>query len=192
MPKIRSAQVRCTPAYWEYFLFQYNKGASDAHAGHQSFISIITHDQLSPPDYVAIEYAERQIGQFVRASLAASISSRWILHGNVFNISQKFWIFPSRNPHTITRFSLTKIPAMARQCLIASLILLSLLFCTLSRAQGTCSSTQECVSGCCNENGFCGFGPTYCGAGNCTSTCNAQAECGRKHLALLPRDLITT
>nr|POE65199.1 killer toxin subunits alpha/beta [Quercus suber] len=31
--------------------------------------------------------------------------------------------------------------------------------------------------GCCSTSGFCGFGPSFCGSGNCTSSCNAQAEC---------------
>ncbi|CZR66788.1 uncharacterized protein PAC_16689 [Phialocephala subalpina] len=57
----------------------------------------------------------------------------------------------------------------------ASIFLFS--FLVLSNAQGTCSSTTDCVSGCCNGE-FCGFGPTYCGAGNCTSSCDAVAECG--------------
>ncbi|KAJ6032574.1 hypothetical protein N7540_003306 [Penicillium herquei] len=43
---------------------------------------------------------------------------------------------------------------------------------------GTCSDTEDCVSGCCSTSGFCGFGPTFCGQGNCTSTCDAVAECG--------------
>ncbi|KAH6896525.1 glycoside hydrolase superfamily [Thelonectria olida] len=35
----------------------------------------------------------------------------------------------------------------------------------------------ECVSGCCSDTGFCGFGPDYCGD-SCISTCNRTAECG--------------
>ncbi|KIJ58948.1 glycoside hydrolase family 18 protein [Hydnomerulius pinastri MD-312] len=49
---------------------------------------------------------------------------------------------------------------------------------------GSCTPTIPCSNGaCCNGNsGFCGFGPEYCtpvaSGGNCTSSCDAQAECG--------------
>ncbi|CZR61249.1 uncharacterized protein PAC_11145 [Phialocephala subalpina] len=46
-----------------------------------------------------------------------------------------------------------------------------------SAQSGSCSDTSLCVSGCCNGE-YCGFGPTYCGTGNCTSSCDAIAECG--------------
>ncbi|PYI32226.1 glycoside hydrolase [Aspergillus indologenus CBS 114.80] len=46
---------------------------------------------------------------------------------------------------------------------------------------GSCSSTEDCTSGCCSTSGFCGFGPTFCGKGNCTSSCDAKAECGRDY-----------
>lgn len=67
----------------------------------------------------------------------------------------------------------------------AALTCLLCLFCfTLngvdSQTSGTCSDTSDCVSGCCSIYGSCGFGPTFCGEGNCTSTCDAVAECGRK------------
>jgi chitinase len=41
----------------------------------------------------------------------------------------------------------------------------------------TCSSTQACKIGCCSIYGVCGMGPTFCGAGNCTSSCDAKSEC---------------
>lgn len=50
---------------------------------------------------------------------------------------------------------------------------------------GTCTLTSDCVSGCCSTSGFCGFGPTFCGAGNCTSSCDAVAQCGRKLIDML-------
>ncbi|KAL6229089.1 hypothetical protein BDW75DRAFT_235460 [Aspergillus navahoensis] len=49
---------------------------------------------------------------------------------------------------------------------------------TNADSSGTCSPTQDCTSGCCSTSGFCGFGPEFCGQGNCTSTCDAKAECG--------------
>ncbi|KAL2825862.1 glycoside hydrolase superfamily [Aspergillus pseudoustus] len=45
-------------------------------------------------------------------------------------------------------------------------------------SSGTCSPTQSCTSGCCSTSGFCGLGPEFCGQGNCTSSCDAKAECG--------------
>ncbi|KAH8812727.1 chitinase [Xylogone sp. PMI_703] len=45
----------------------------------------------------------------------------------------------------------------------------------------TCTATQKCASGCCrleaDGTGNCGLGPTFCGKGNCTSTCDQKAEC---------------
>jgi chitinase len=41
----------------------------------------------------------------------------------------------------------------------------------------TCSATEECAIGCCGKFGVCGLGPEFCGAGNCTSTCNQKSEC---------------
>jgi hypothetical protein len=41
----------------------------------------------------------------------------------------------------------------------------------------TCSSTEPCKIGCCSTTGICGMGPTFCGAGNCTSSCDAKSEC---------------
>ncbi|PPR00468.1 hypothetical protein CVT24_004529 [Panaeolus cyanescens] len=45
---------------------------------------------------------------------------------------------------------------------------------------GSCTPDIPCANGaCCNGNtGFCGFGPSFCGSGNCTSNCDAKAECG--------------
>ncbi|RDL41225.1 putative glycoside hydrolase family 18 protein [Venustampulla echinocandica] len=31
---------------------------------------------------------------------------------------------------------------------------------------------------CCSKEGICGYGPSFCGDGNCTSLCNATAMCG--------------
>ncbi|KAJ7362656.1 glycoside hydrolase superfamily [Mycena albidolilacea] len=46
---------------------------------------------------------------------------------------------------------------------------------------GSCAPDIPCSNGaCCNgASGFCGFGDDFCGAGVCTSNCNAQAECGK-------------
>ncbi|KFY44882.1 hypothetical protein V494_01266 [Pseudogymnoascus sp. VKM F-4513 (FW-928)] len=42
-----------------------------------------------------------------------------------------------------------------------------------------CDKDTKCADGsCCNECGVCGYGPTYCGEGNCTSNCEAKAMCG--------------
>jgi chitinase len=36
-----------------------------------------------------------------------------------------------------------------------------------------------CIDGsCCSADHICGYGPDYCGAGNCLSQCNATAMCG--------------
>ncbi|KAH8799635.1 glycoside hydrolase family 18 protein [Xylogone sp. PMI_703] len=42
-----------------------------------------------------------------------------------------------------------------------------------------CSPSSPCASGCCSIYGSCGFGPEFCGKGNCTSTCDAVAQCGK-------------
>ncbi|KAI0190613.1 glycoside hydrolase family 18 protein [Astrocystis sublimbata] len=43
----------------------------------------------------------------------------------------------------------------------------------------TCSAKKECSNGaCCGKDGWCGYGPTYCGNG-CQSNCKATAECGK-------------
>lgn len=45
---------------------------------------------------------------------------------------------------------------------------------------GTCNANTPCVNAaCCGTNGLCGYSPTECGAGNCTSNCDAKAECGQ-------------
>jgi hypothetical protein len=52
------------------------------------------------------------------------------------------------------------------------------LFFSLSVAQDfSCSPTKPCPIGCCGNSGICGLGPTFCGAGNCTSTCDAKSDC---------------
>ncbi|CZS88466.1 uncharacterized protein RAG0_00213 [Rhynchosporium agropyri] len=44
---------------------------------------------------------------------------------------------------------------------------------------GTCNANTPCVNAaCCGKNGLCGYSPTECGSGNCTSNCQAKAECG--------------
>jgi len=46
-------------------------------------------------------------------------------------------------------------------------------------ATGACDDSTPCVNGaCCSVSGFCGYSPAFCGAGNCTSNCNAKAQCG--------------
>ncbi|PYH91865.1 glycoside hydrolase [Aspergillus ellipticus CBS 707.79] len=68
-----------------------------------------------------------------------------------------------------------------KSALFGGLLLSSLgstLVCAASGGSGTCSSTSECVSGCCSSSGYCGFGPDFCGDDVCISTCDAQAECG--------------
>ncbi|KAI0418524.1 family 18 glycosyl hydrolase [Xylaria grammica] len=45
---------------------------------------------------------------------------------------------------------------------------------------GTCNADTPCVNAaCCGTNGLCGYSPTECGAGNCTSNCDAKAQCGQ-------------
>ncbi|ELR02726.1 hypothetical protein VC83_00837 [Pseudogymnoascus destructans] len=44
-----------------------------------------------------------------------------------------------------------------------------------------CTKDKKCKSGCCrlepDGTGNCGLGPTFCGKGNCTSTCDEKSEC---------------
>ncbi|KAI2635311.1 hypothetical protein GGS21DRAFT_489974 [Xylaria nigripes] len=45
---------------------------------------------------------------------------------------------------------------------------------------GTCNAGTPCENAaCCGTNGLCGYSPTECGQGNCTSNCDAKAECGQ-------------
>lgn len=45
---------------------------------------------------------------------------------------------------------------------------------------GTCNKDTPCTNGaCCSNKGICGYSPDSCGAGNCTSNCDAKAECGQ-------------
>ncbi len=47
------------------------------------------------------------------------------------------------------------------------------------RQDYSCGPGRPCSNGaCCGGSGFCGYGPTYCGAG-CVSNCGAVAECGQ-------------
>lgn len=49
----------------------------------------------------------------------------------------------------------------------------------IRREDFTCSASAPCSNGaCCGASGYCGYGPTYCGAG-CLSQCDATAECGQ-------------
>ncbi|KAL3428704.1 bacteriodes thetaiotaomicron symbiotic chitinase [Aspergillus tetrazonus] len=57
------------------------------------------------------------------------------------------------------------------------LVLLAALAPSTWAQSGTCSETEECVSGCCSKEGYCGFGPDFCGDA-CISNCDAVAECG--------------
>ncbi|KAK4441922.1 chitinase [Podospora aff. communis PSN243] len=46
----------------------------------------------------------------------------------------------------------------------------------------TCGPGKPCEIGCCGQVnqegvGVCGMGPTYCGPGNCTSSCTAKSDC---------------
>lgn len=44
----------------------------------------------------------------------------------------------------------------------------------------SCGPGSPCGNGaCCGTSRYCGYGPTYCGSGNCTSNCDAVAECGQ-------------
>src|ERR1700759_4311978 len=45
-----------------------------------------------------------------------------------------------------------------------------------ANAQG-CSAASPCAEGCCSTAGFCGFGPDFCGSGNCTANCDRKSEC---------------
>ncbi|KAF2222118.1 hypothetical protein BDZ85DRAFT_239225 [Elsinoe ampelina] len=51
---------------------------------------------------------------------------------------------------------------------------------TLDLPIGTCNARTPCPNGACcsGVSGLCGYSPSECGAGNCTSNCNAKAECG--------------
>ncbi|QIX02022.1 hypothetical protein AMS68_007539 [Peltaster fructicola] len=45
---------------------------------------------------------------------------------------------------------------------------------------GTCNAQTPCPNGaCCGTDGLCGYSPTQCGKGNCTSNCDAKAQCGQ-------------
>ncbi|KAF3021588.1 hypothetical protein E8E14_013534 [Neopestalotiopsis sp. 37M] len=47
---------------------------------------------------------------------------------------------------------------------------------------GTCNAQTPCENAACcggKNNNLCGYSPGECGAGNCTSNCDAKAECGQ-------------
>lgn len=73
----------------------------------------------------------------------------------------------------------TKRSAFCTKCYSICVLLFAYLISTVL-AQSTCTPDSPCAQGCCSKSGYCGFGPAFCGAGNCTSGCDAQAECGRK------------
>ncbi|KAF2732643.1 hypothetical protein EJ04DRAFT_304974 [Polyplosphaeria fusca] len=62
--------------------------------------------------------------------------------------------------------------------LVLGSLLINSGFLATAQEDSTCTSTRNCKVGCCGKSGWCGFGPDYCGKGNCTSTCDAKAECG--------------
>ncbi|KAH6871517.1 hypothetical protein B0T10DRAFT_466678 [Thelonectria olida] len=48
-----------------------------------------------------------------------------------------------------------------------------------SAGKYSCNADSPCYNGaCCGKDGWCGFGPTYCGKG-CGSNCDATAQCGQ-------------
>lgn len=50
---------------------------------------------------------------------------------------------------------------------------------TLGRRGALRCDDGPCIDGsCCSKDHICGYGPDYCGAGNCLSQCNATAMCG--------------
>ncbi|KAJ5441849.1 hypothetical protein N7491_004255 [Penicillium cf. griseofulvum] len=61
--------------------------------------------------------------------------------------------------------------------LLSSLVLNNVILAALA-AMGSCSITEKCESGCCSKEGYCGFGPDFCGDDECISGCDAIAECG--------------
>lgn len=71
------------------------------------------------------------------------------------------------------------IVAMARASIftVFSRILVHFLLATVVRAQFTCSASSPCPEGCCSNFGNCGYGPDFCAATNCTSSCNVKSQC---------------
>ena len=50
----------------------------------------------------------------------------------------------------------------------------------LALPTGTCNAHTPCpITACCGTNGLCGYSPSECGKGNCTSKCDSKAECGQ-------------
>ena len=86
-----------------------------------------------------------------------------------------------RNDYTHWICRLSILPSQMQSSLALTFFSLFIATLPLSFAQSTCSASSPCKQGCCSTSGNCGFGPAFCGAGNCTSTCNAQAQCGRKY-----------
>lgn len=48
---------------------------------------------------------------------------------------------------------------------------------TPAAADGECSATNPCATGCCSKYGNCGLGPDYCAPANCIASCNSKSEC---------------
>jgi hypothetical protein len=56
----------------------------------------------------------------------------------------------------------------------------SSLIVTRALPTGTCNADTPCpIAACCGKNGLCGFSPSECGQGNCTSKCDSKADCGQ-------------
>lgn len=68
--------------------------------------------------------------------------------------------------------------------LLLSLLVLNNVIPSALAAMGSCSSTDKCESGCCSKEGYCGFGPDFCGDDVCISGCDAIAECGGMSMLL--------
>ncbi|KAL4938539.1 hypothetical protein BDV06DRAFT_215028 [Aspergillus oleicola] len=61
---------------------------------------------------------------------------------------------------------------------LALLTLLGNIVLAAKSTSGTCSKDKKCETGCCSKEGYCGFGPNFCGDDVCISNCDAVAECG--------------
>jgi hypothetical protein len=58
------------------------------------------------------------------------------------------------------------------------ILLLSFPLFIFAQQDAVCDTETPCKVGCCSKSGSCGFGPDWCGDGNCVSNCDAVAECG--------------
>lgn len=57
------------------------------------------------------------------------------------------------------------------------LLILGLIYTSTAQDDFSCGPGKPCKIGCCSKYNVCGMGPTFCGAGNCTSECGAKSEC---------------